>query len=385
MKPQEAPAVVNPRYSLEDNLRSERFMREVAALKSKHITPERMVRIALNAINRQPELRECTQPSFFSALMRLSEVGLEPDDYHAHIIPFNNKIKNSSPPKYRKEAQLIIDYKGLVTVIRRNPAIAVVKGAVVYEHDKFTYREGSDRYFEHEPAWDEEDHKAGVSAIKGAYCFIKFANINDWEVDFLPRWKIEKARASSRSGQGDRSPWVTNYDEMCIKTALRHHSKTLPLTSEERQAMLIDDDTIDLDDNRGRLPQRVAEFRNSKKVDIQDEASPVSDEPLPEDREEPDARTAQAEVTKEDPKEENAEFDRAISKLSDLMKKDHVTDAEMIFVLVEHSVDTGEAERTGSIADLPLDTLKLASGKQWATFFFSINAKRKLASAEIQK
>lgn len=366
MKPQELQTV-SSKSPLVDFLKSDQFKGEIASLHSKHVTPDRMVRVALTAMNRQPDLLECSRSSFFSAMMRLSEVGLEPDGYHAHLIPFNNRIKNSNPPKYRKDVQLVIDYKGLVTVIRRNTAIAVVRGGVVYKQDKFIYREGSDRYFEHEPAWVENDE------IIGAYSFVKFANINDWECDFLPTWKIEKARRTSRAA--DRGPWVTNYDEMCIKTALRHHAKTLPLTAEERAATLNDDDTIDLEDRKS-LPQRTAEFRGKQKIEVsepEEEITAIEDETVSEGSQEDTG-----------PHEEIAkEHSVSLAKLQSKMDEGKVTDSELISVLIDHSMSVGDAENQGKISSLPVETIKVAT-KQWPTLYFSINAKRKL-NVEVQK
>lgn len=402
MEPSSAPAVLNPKKQLRDNLQSENFKLAIKEIQSKYITPDRMVRIALSAINRIPELAECTQPSFFSALMRLTEIGLEPDGYHAHLIPFNKKVKNPKPgqPQYIKEVQLIVDYKGLVTVIRRNPAIAVVKGAVVYEHDKFTYREGSDRYFEHEPAWVEGD------AIRGAYSFVKFANINDWELSYVPVWEIEGIRKRSRAGNS--GPWVTDYAQMCIKTALRRHAKMLPLTAEEQHATLIDDDTIETEEQK-LLPQRTAKFKPLSRASLPEDGNdPMSEdatagrsehshfgetgngEPAqdPSDGPEPQESGPIAEQEEEKTRKEQerlrAEFNKAFDKLRKLMDENRVTDAELLFVLNDFSVPAGEAEQTGSVSDLPYDTVKTMP-KQWPTYLFSINAKRKLAAGEIAK
>jgi recombination protein RecT len=370
--PAQVPAVINPKKQLRDNLQSENFKLAISELKSKYITADRMVRIALNAINRTPDLAECTQPSFFSALMRLSEVGLEPDGYHAHLIPFNKKVKNPRPgqPQYIKEVQLIIDYKGLVTIVRRNPAIAVVKGAIVYDHDKFIYREGSDRYFEHEPAYVEGDE------IKGAYSFVKFAAINDWEMSYMPIWEIEGIR--KRSKAADFGPWKTDYEQMCIKTALRRHAKMLPLTADEQRATLMDDDTIEISETgRRSLPQRTAEFRKARndEPDLGDDNGHFS-EPTP-----PDEPSAPASAPEPDPVEEQKkvgeEFSKSFEKLQKLMEVKKVTDAEILFILGDFQKDVGEGIE--SIKDLPYATVKDAI-KNWGTYEFEVIKLRKAAN-----
>lgn len=366
------PAVINPKKQLRDNLQSETFKLAISELKSKYITADRMVRIALNAINRTPALVDCTQPSFFSALMRLSEVGLEPDGYHAHLIPFNRKIKNprKGEKEYIKEVQLIIDYKGLVTVIRRNPAIAVVKGAVVYSQDKFTYREGSDRYFEHEPAYVEGDE------IRGAYSFVKFAAINDWELSYMPIWELEGIR--KRSKASDSGPWVTDRTQMYIKTALRRHAKMLPLTAEEQRATLLDDDTIEIEDQgRKSLPQRTAEFRRSIRDTPQDSQMDEDSGPVPGD-DSPDSPQDSSPAA--DPVEEQnkvrEEFDKSFEKLKKLMDLKKVTDGELLFILGDFQKDIGDG--VTSVSDLPYETVKDAI-KNWGTYEFEVMKFRKRA------
>lgn len=93
--------------TLRDHLQSEGVKNHIKMALPKHITPERMVRVALTALTRVPKLAECDQASFFKALFECSQWGLEPDGRRAHLIPFENKRKGIV------ECQLIFDYKGL--------------------------------------------------------------------------------------------------------------------------------------------------------------------------------------------------------------------------------------------------------------------------------
>lgn len=258
---QTARDIVNPKYTLESLLASEKFQRNLGAVLNKDGQAERFVQIALNTLGRQPELKMCSQASFFDALLKLSQINLDPDGYYAHLVPFWNKKKD--PPE--REIQLIIDYKGLVSVIRRSPSISVVKGLVIREKDQFEYEEGSSRVFKHKPNYSPAAKDAKVVA---AYSFIKFANIDDWEVDVLPIWRIEEVRERSRAK--DSGPWITDFAEMAIKTALRHHSKTLPLRSEDRTAVTIDDDQYEFDpwSTQKALPQTTPTFDEREKIDL---------------------------------------------------------------------------------------------------------------------
>lgn len=75
----------------------------------------------------------------------------------------------------------------------------------------------------------------------------------------------------------------------------------------------------------------------------------------------------------------NAENSDALSKLQSKMGENKVTDLELISVLVDRSMDVGDAEKQENISSLPIETVKVAT-KQWPTLYFSINSKRKLSS-----
>jgi recombination protein RecT len=353
--------LTTPRYTISQLLNSEKFQRDVSKVLPKHITPQRMVQTALNCLNRTPELKECSQASFFAALMKLSEIGLEPDGRNAHLIPFNNNKTKI------KEVQLIIDYKGIVTVIRRNPAIAVVKGMCVYEGDEFEYQEGSDRYFHHKPKFLQEK-------IIGAYSFIKFANINDWEVDFLPLWRINEVRERSRAK--DKGPWVTDFSEMAIKTALRHHSKTMPLLPEQTAAIEADDDQFDQNPFERRLPVRPAQIAGKKEEtpdDAQTSPAQSTNESVPADG----GQSGSGVVLGDEPSKPAAVNDDppAEVQLERLATANNIEQQEVISALIEHKVPVEDASETGAITDLPQGSV-LAAIHGWQKIVFTVNKQR---------
>ena len=99
--------------TIRDRLQSPALSTELARVLPTHVTPDRMVRVALTAMTRTPKLAQCDQASFFRCLLDLASLGLEPDGRRAHLIPFENKKRNCV------ECQLIIDYKGLVELAGR--------------------------------------------------------------------------------------------------------------------------------------------------------------------------------------------------------------------------------------------------------------------------
>jgi creatinine amidohydrolase/Fe(II)-dependent formamide hydrolase-like protein len=64
------------------------FKHQVKKLLPKTMTPDRFVRVALNALMKTPKLMECSKESLLKCMLDLSSTGLEPDGRHAHLIPY---------------------------------------------------------------------------------------------------------------------------------------------------------------------------------------------------------------------------------------------------------------------------------------------------------
>ena len=65
--------------TLRDLLTGPEFAEEVAKVSTKHLTPERMIRVAETTLKRVPKLQDCTPETVFVALLNLSAAGLEPE------------------------------------------------------------------------------------------------------------------------------------------------------------------------------------------------------------------------------------------------------------------------------------------------------------------
>ena len=192
-------------------LLSDKMKRQFAIALPKHLTPDRFVRIALTAINKTPKLSQCTQASLFGCLLDLSQIGLEPDGRKAHIIPYGN------------QATLIIDYKGLVELVRNSGEIADIHADVVYNNDTFEYSFGSDAKLIHKPAVKDRGEPIA------AYSFVR---LKDGSSSYEVMNNDEINAIRQRSKAKDSGPWRTDWAEMAKKTVFRRHSKWLPLSAE---------------------------------------------------------------------------------------------------------------------------------------------------------
>lgn len=196
---------------------------QIAAALPNTCTPERMMRITATAIQKTPKLLDCDPLSLIAAVMECAQLGLEPNTIlgHAHLIPFHNgKTK-------RLEVQVILGYAGLIELALRSDKVSDVKATVVYEKDRFHYEEGLTPRIEHTPS-----EKVDKGQVKAAYAVAQLAN---GRATFALMWREEIDKIGDavkekikEDWQLAKSPWVTNYVEMCKKTVIRRLSKTLP-------------------------------------------------------------------------------------------------------------------------------------------------------------
>jgi phage RecT family recombinase len=110
----------------------------ISAALPKHLNPDRMLQVAQTAITQNPQLLECDTGTLFGALIRCTQLGLEPNNAlgQLYLIPFNNRKAN------RKDVQVIVGYKGMIDLARRSGNIESLQAMAVREGDEFSYEYG---------------------------------------------------------------------------------------------------------------------------------------------------------------------------------------------------------------------------------------------------
>lgn len=188
----------------------------------KHVSGDRMMRMIVTCLRNTPKLANCDQRSVLSAIIELSQLGLEPGTPlgHAWILP------------YGTTAQIIIGYKGYIALADRSGLVLMAEA--VWEGDKFDYNLGTDPFVSHKPCTDPE--KCG--ALEHAYAICQFPDgRKTFKVIGLP--EISRAKQASqawKAGQRNTnkrdSPWYTDEPAMWRKTAVRRIVPFLPLSAE---------------------------------------------------------------------------------------------------------------------------------------------------------
>lgn len=210
-----------PRKEIRDLLGGEAFKRQIALALPSNMDPARFVRIALTATHKNPKLLDCTQESFFNCLLQLGSWGLAPDNRAAHLVPFG------------RECTLIVDYKGICELLRRNGDILALHADVVGANDQFEIRFGTNAVLDHVP------NLANRGEIIAAYSWVKLPNGGE-EYDVMGVDEIQAVRRRSKTP--DSGPWKTDFNEMAKKTVFRRHSKMLPLSPIVREVLDRDSD-----------------------------------------------------------------------------------------------------------------------------------------------
>ena len=261
--------------SLAKLLGSDNVKKQLAAALPKHLTPDRLARLALSAVQRVPKLLECDQKSFFSCIMACATLGLEPDGLlgQAYLVPFAGKC------------QVIPGYQGLMKLARQSGEIASIDAHPVRYGDTFEYRYGADLYIKHVPA--ERPYSPGDGWSKDwkpgeITHFYAVAKLKDGSVEFvvMPSWEVDEIRDGSQGYQSAKkydkdSPWDTDYDRMGCKTAIRRLCKYLPASVEDNRlhrAIAIDERA-----DRG-IDQELGGFVDVESLDIPAEAAPSPSE-----------------------------------------------------------------------------------------------------------
>lgn len=213
----------------------------IKAVLPSHVSPDRMLKIALGALRTTPKLMNCTVESLFGAVVQCAQMGLEPNTAmgHAYLIPFEkNKNVNGQWIVERTDVQLIIGYKGMLDLARRSGQIISIAAHEVYENDQFDYRYGLCEQCDHIPASGDRGkitHFYAVAHLKGGGHVFEVMSVD----------QVEEIRDSSQNYKNSRKKpetvWGKHFAEMGRKTVTRRLFKWLPCSLEMATAALLDE------------------------------------------------------------------------------------------------------------------------------------------------
>lgn len=235
--------------SLMQMLTSPKTKRGIQSLAGAFMTPERFLRLALNAVSKTPKLLECEPNSVIGALMTAAALGLEPNtvQQQAFLIPYKKSKKVGTKWVDAYECQFQIGYRGFITLAHRSSHIDKIEAEAIHQNDVFEHMQGTESFLRYKKALTNR------GALIGAFCYVRLTNGNEMTL-VLPVDDIEKIKGKSETLASlkravdeskddysrakaqkklDETPWVLWEDDMAAKSVIKKMAKFLPLTPGE--------------------------------------------------------------------------------------------------------------------------------------------------------
>jgi recombination protein RecT len=182
-----------------------------------HVSVEKFLRVAMTALQQNPDLLNKDRASLFAAVVTSAQLGLLPDAQlgEAYFVPFKGKVT------------LIPGYRGLIKLARQGD-IGFVEAEIVCEHDRVLYVLGDNSHFEAQVNWRDRGEPVAVYAVA------KYRDGGIAARVVMTKDEVDTIRGRSQAANGPA--WSDNYTEMAKKTALRRLAKLLPLSTTANNA-----------------------------------------------------------------------------------------------------------------------------------------------------
>ncbi len=204
----------------------EKMKSQLALCLPKHLSVDRVCRIAMTEFSKTPLLQECEPMSFVAAVMVASQLGLEIGIMgSSYLVPFRNNKKGIV------ECNLVPGYRGLLELARRSGNILSISAEIVYENDEFYFEKGLEAKLIHKPKLVNRGEMIAAYAV---------AKLKDGGNQFLVMSKeeIDVVKEKSKASSG---PWISEYNAMAQKTVVRRLFKWLPSSVEMQKIAILDE------------------------------------------------------------------------------------------------------------------------------------------------
>lgn len=209
----------------------DKFKPQLALALPKHLSVDRMARLAMTAFSTTPHLDECSATSIAGSLMTAGQLGLEPGvNGQGYLIPyFDNKKKQYI-------CTFVPGWKGLVDLVARAGRATVWTGSAM-PGDKFDYELGDSPFCKHKPGDEVEGQFTHVYAI---------GRVRDAQMPVVQVWTRAKVMKHLRAYNkvGERHYALTNENNLEMygrKVALLQVLKYMPQSIELATATRIAD------------------------------------------------------------------------------------------------------------------------------------------------
>jgi len=222
----------------------------------KHMSADRMARLALTAFSTNQKLQECSTKSIAASIMTAGQLGLEPGVNGAgYLVP------------YKGTCTFVPGWRGLVDLVSRSGRGTVYTG-VIYKDQDYTYKDGATRDL---VVHNESDM---LSPIDITHAFA-IGRVKGSEIPIIELWSVKKITVHrdkyNKVGKSHYS--FDNWEMYCRKIPLMQVLKYMPASielgnaldvsnaAESGHGVVIEDGVvIDIDDD----PKGQEDFQKSK-------------------------------------------------------------------------------------------------------------------------
>ena len=197
---------------------------QIAAALPAHITPDRMMRLALTSFSQNRALQNCDMNSIFASVVIAAQLGLEIGvGGQGYLVPYKGK------------ATFVPGWQGLVDLVSRAGRATVWTGAV-YKGDEFDWALGDSPFVKHRPMADSDNPNDiefvyAVGRVNGSH----YPVIEVWTMNRIIRHlnRFNKVGASHYALANNSQ----NMEMYARKVALLQVLKYMPKSVEVQRAM----------------------------------------------------------------------------------------------------------------------------------------------------
>lgn len=202
----------------------EKYKSQIALALPKHISADRMVRLAMTSFSQNAALQKCDMQSIFASVVIAAQLGLEIGvGGQGYLVPYKGK------------ATFVPGWQGLVDLVSRAGRATVWTGAV-YRGDHFEWALGDNPFVKHQPqgdgdSWRDISHVYAIGRVNGS----QYPVIEVWTMDRVVRHlnKFNKVGANHYALKDDGQ----NMEMYARKVALLQVLKYMPKSIEVQRAM----------------------------------------------------------------------------------------------------------------------------------------------------
>lgn len=200
----------------------DKFKPQLALALPKHLTADRMARLALTAFSTTPKLQECDPKSIAASIMTAGQLGLEPGvNGQGYLIP------------YGRTCTFVPGWKGLVDLVARSGRGTVYTG-VIFKDQQYTFVDGArrDLIIHNETNLDAPEDITHAFAIGW---------VKDAAMPIIELWTVEKIKKhrDKYNKVGTKHYSYRDWEMYSRKIPLLQVLKYMPASIEVANAMAI--------------------------------------------------------------------------------------------------------------------------------------------------